>query len=106
MAEGAAVYLLTGMLLVQLVGFWLTVSLCARRLHDLGRSGWWQVAPYVAVIGCFALAEPAWASSLGLTETASELALLSGVVVYLVFLVALGVAPGRDAGPRPDPAAS
>ena len=38
MAEGAAVYLLTGMLLVQLVGFWLTVSL---------------LTPFILLVGFF-----------------------------------------------------
>lgn len=39
---GAALYLLTG------VPFY---ALSARRLHDVGKSGWWQLIPFT-VIGC------------------------------------------------------
>ena len=27
-----------------------TIAVTARRLHDVGRSGWWQVAPYLGIV--------------------------------------------------------
>ncbi len=42
-------------LLVFLVFFVPTISVTARRLHDIGRSGWWQLIGLIPLIGALVL---------------------------------------------------
>ena len=61
-----------------------------RRLHDLGRTGWW--APGINVV----LNASAFALRFALPDGSGA---LLGLVVYLIAIVGLGVAPGQ---PRPN----
>ena len=83
----------------QLALAWLLLTVAARRLHDFGRSGWWQLGVYAVMIGCMAISEPNWADALGIGEIAAGLAELAAYVIYLGFLVALGLIRG-DPGPN------
>jgi uncharacterized membrane protein YhaH (DUF805 family) len=94
-ASGALPTAVVAMLGTQFVVFWLTLSLGARRLHDLGRSAWWQMAPLAVGVSGVALAQPASAQGLGLSETASMAAAVGGAAVYFLFVVVLGCIPGR-----------
>jgi uncharacterized membrane protein YhaH (DUF805 family) len=39
-----------------LLGFLVPIaSVCSRRLHDIGKSGWWQLLNLVPVVGFFVL---------------------------------------------------
>ncbi len=60
------------------------LSITARRLHDAGHSGWWQIAPFIGLV--FA--------GIGVVQASSTLSLLAGIaltfalaIVLLVFLV-------------------
>jgi uncharacterized membrane protein YhaH (DUF805 family) len=77
---------------------WMSACLCCRRLHDAGRSGWWQAPPMLIVVACLAVAEPAYAIALGFDEAAAELVALAGLGLYLVMLMVLGLLP-----PTPGP---
>ncbi|WP_293675777.1 DUF805 domain-containing protein [uncultured Phenylobacterium sp.] len=70
---------------------WLTFTLSARRLHDLGRSGWWQLAPLAATTALLALAEPSWIQALGLNEYVADVAILAAFAVYFGFLFSLAL---------------
>jgi uncharacterized membrane protein YhaH (DUF805 family) len=87
------------MLILDVVVAWMTVCLCSRRLHDTGRSGWWQAPPSVAVVVCFAVAEPALAIGLGLDEAAAGWTGLAGLTLYVAMLTTIGLlrpTPGRN----------
>jgi uncharacterized membrane protein YhaH (DUF805 family) len=93
-------------IIAEFVVAWLMIAVSARRFHDLGRTGWWQLLPFALVIGCLALAEPSWATALGLGDIAMEVAQVVALAIYLGFLLALGLVRG-DPGPNrfgPSPA--
>jgi uncharacterized membrane protein YhaH (DUF805 family) len=93
------------MLASEAVLSWMTVCVCSRRLHDIGHSGWWQVAPLALLTTGYSLAEPSWAVVVGLDERGSLATVLLGVGLYLAFLVALGLR--ASSGPnRFDPPAT
>ena len=60
-----------------------TLSITARRLHDVGRSGWWQVAPLIGLVFAGIGAIQA-SSTLSLAGIALTFAL---AIVLLVFLI-------------------
>lgn len=88
-----------GVLLLEVASTWILTCMVTQRLHDLGRSGWWQLAPVGVACAGFALAEPAWAAGLGLSETAAGVGGIVGALVYLGALVAIGL-PRGSTGPN------
>lgn len=40
-----------------------SIAVCARRLHDIGRSGWWQLIAFVPILGWIVLL--VWTASEG-----------------------------------------
>ena len=42
--------------LIALLTLWFTTAISAKRLHDCDRSGWWQLAHLIPVIGTLCLA--------------------------------------------------
>jgi uncharacterized membrane protein YhaH (DUF805 family) len=80
------------------------ISVTTRRLHDTGRSGWWQllfILPLIPVVGLFALVLLYEADLLNLAIFA-WLAWLVAFIVVLVFLAQASVGDNRY-GPRPEP---
>lgn len=46
--------------LVYLLGLFIpSISVGVRRMHDIGRSGWWLIVPFVGLIFCFFDSTPA-----------------------------------------------
>lgn len=101
-------------LLVNAFGIYVSVCLCNKRLHDMGRTGWWQVAPFVisftALVVSFvafgsAMISGAMASHFGagpapvafmLGGLAGFVALLSlAGLAHLIFLIWIGATPGQ-----------
>jgi uncharacterized membrane protein YhaH (DUF805 family) len=74
---------------------WVWICLVARRLHDIGRSGWWQAVPLALVAGCVAAAEPAWAADLGLDPQAAVALVFVAVAINLAYIAAIGAVPGQ-----------
>lgn len=81
---------------------WMGVCITARRLHDLGRSGWWQALPALVFTACLVAAMPEFGFAAGLGETAVGLISIVGLVVELGFVIALGVLPGQTGENRFD----
>ncbi len=54
-------------------------SITARRLHDVGRSGWWQMSPYIGMI--FGL--------IGTMQESSLLMISSGIIMLVLFILLL-----------------
>jgi len=55
-----------------------SLSITSRRLHDMGRSGWWQVSPYIGAIFSF----------IGLAQE-STILMTSGLILMVVLFVIL-----------------
>ncbi|MEJ2816012.1 MULTISPECIES: DUF805 domain-containing protein [unclassified Caulobacter] len=70
-----------------LIALFAWVCLCTKRLHDMGRSGWWQ-APALALGPVLVVGSALWigfgAAVAALTGGEPELAALAGVGVLLV----------------------
>lgn len=70
-----------------LIALFAWVCLCTKRLHDMGRSGWWQ-APAIALGPVLVVGSALWigfgAAVAALTGGEPELAALAGVGVLLV----------------------
>lgn len=60
MAQGGALSLFSGVLLLGVL--WISMCACARRMHDVGRSGWWSLVAFVPLVnilfGLYALFAP------------------------------------------------
>lgn len=72
---------------------WVSTCLVTRRLHDIGRSGWWQLAPLAIVLAAATFAEPAIAAAVGIGEMGAEVAFIVAIATYLGFLGILGCTP-------------
>jgi uncharacterized membrane protein YhaH (DUF805 family) len=79
-------YVAVLLLAAEAVIAWLSVCLVLRRLHDIGRTGWWLLVP-------------AWAAALGLSDALSVAAYLGGVILWLAFVLGLGFVRGTP-GPN------
>jgi len=87
------------------------IAVQVRRLHDIGRSGWWVGAFYllyvVVLVSAFAIGlsaiggGPAGLASLGLTMGFGALALLIYAIVLLVFFFLPGTVGPNRFGPDP-----
>ncbi|MDX8382361.1 MAG: DUF805 domain-containing protein [Ghiorsea sp.] len=55
-----------------------SLSITSRRLHDMGRSGWWQASPYIGAIFSF----------IGIAQT-STILMTSGLILMVVLFVIL-----------------
>jgi uncharacterized membrane protein YhaH (DUF805 family) len=92
-----------------LVALFAWVCLCTKRLHDMGRSGWWQAPPFalsvVLVVGS-ALWIGVGAALAAITDGNPEVVALAGVGVLLIgifvsfvtmiaFTLWVGVAEGQ-----------
>jgi len=55
-----------------------SLSITSRRLHDMGRSGWWQVSPYIGMIFSF----------IGLAQ-ASDILMIGGSLLMLALFILL-----------------
>jgi uncharacterized membrane protein YhaH (DUF805 family) len=78
------------------------VSVTTRRLHDTGRSGWWQllfILPLIPVVGLFALVMLGVADVLNLVVFAC-VAWMGACIVLLVFLAQASQGDNRY-GPKP-----
>jgi uncharacterized membrane protein YhaH (DUF805 family) len=97
-----------------LIALFAWVCLCTKRLHDMGRSGWWQ-APALALGPVLIVGSALWigfgAAVAALTGGEPELAALAGVGVLLVsiavafismiaFTLWVGVAEGEPVDNR------
>ncbi len=83
------------------VSTWISLATSAKRLHDLGVSGWWIVPLYLASMAGSAVsnAAPPGGGPLGLVLAGVGLVLTFGPIIYL------GAAPGQTGENRfgPDP---
>jgi uncharacterized membrane protein YhaH (DUF805 family) len=93
---------------VVLAAFAYKLNLISRRLHDIGRSAWWQL-PFVAPLG-LAMAASVFATDemisrfQGVTGASAEAALMTVGGVFWAFVLIVGVVPGslsHKYGPPP-----
>jgi uncharacterized membrane protein YhaH (DUF805 family) len=71
------------------IGEGLLIFLCAARLHDLGKSGWWVLIPLSVELGAVIVAIAAF-------STEDDYALLGGAFVAIAaFVLVLGLIPGQ-----------
>jgi uncharacterized membrane protein YhaH (DUF805 family) len=81
--------------LLGLVALFAWVCLCTKRLHDIGRSGWWQVPPFalsVALVVGSVLWIGLGAALAAITDGNPEVVALAGVGVLLIGIVVAFVA--------------
>ena len=65
------------------------IFLCAARLHDLGKSGWWVLIPLCVELGAVVVAIAAF-------STEDDYTLLGGAFVAIAgFIFVLGLIPGQ-----------
>ncbi len=74
-----------------------SIAVTARRLHDVNRSGWWQVAPYGMIIAAAVLA----AMGAFILLWAAGITALVLLVALLVWLIRKGTDGPNDFGPDP-----
>ena len=91
---GAAIYAVA-----EAIVAWIAVCLFARRLHDLGRSGWLQVPALVLTLLGSALIRPQVAGALHLNPTLQAVGVMFGVAAYFGFIISLGLMRGTN-GPN------
>jgi uncharacterized membrane protein YhaH (DUF805 family) len=111
--------------LVHLFAIYVFVCLCAKRLHDMGRSGWLQLAPYIIgflllIVGFILFGSALLSAAMAMRNAspgAASMAVLFGSLggflvvlclaglVHLAFLIWVGATPGQvgDNAYGPDP---
>lgn len=75
-----------------IVSVWIGLATSVKRLHDLGRSGWWLVPLYVVGLIGSGIAQVARAPG---PQPGTELFGLIGLVVSLLPLIYLGAFSGQ-----------
>lgn len=94
-------------LLLWLLALWPALAVAVKRLHDIGRTGWYVLVPVISAIGSAAvLIYGTWEFS-GLPQTATRtdygtlipylLGSVALLLIYLAFIVALGLIKGQAA---------
>jgi uncharacterized membrane protein YhaH (DUF805 family) len=68
----------------------ISVFNAVKRLHDLGRSGWWLVAILAVFVPIAALMEPAW-----FPPPLVMIGVLLEVIFVVGYLIVLGAIPGQ-----------
>ncbi len=71
---------------IGLLNVWVNYALCAKRLHDRNRSGWWLLAPTVTLLVAILLAFVMFAQPEGQREPWN-----SAAVFFTLATVALGI---------------
>ena len=101
---------LLGILLgvIGLVNLWIIYALGAKRLHDRDRTGWWLVAPHLALVVAIVIASQALSLPEGGREPWNTLGVFAffGIVGLLLWLfLEIGFLPGTKGPNRfgPDP---
>ncbi|WGM40621.1 DUF805 domain-containing protein [Caulobacter sp. NIBR1757] len=93
---------------VAVVAFYVMVCLFSKRLHDMGRSGWWQLVPIIAaplllIAGFYSLQGatlvPVGETGLDVRGGVGEWPLFLGILLSMVvgplFFLWAGLTPGR-----------
>ena len=96
--------------LVGLVAVFAWVCLCSKRLHDMGRSGWWQVLPIVlgpvlifgsamsigfsAILGEITNSDTDWATFAGVGGLLVSVAI--AFIAVAAFTLWVGIAEGQN----------
>ena len=85
--------------LVSLVLLWPQICVNAKRLHDMGRTGWWLVAPILIGVAGLAIAF-VMGSGGGIPPQPAIAPLAVVALVSLGFLLWLGLTPGQAGANR------
>lgn len=86
--------------LAQALVAWVAICIFTRRLHDLGRSGWWQLPAFGLTVAGFATARPEVAAAMGTGPTGQAVGVIVGLAAYFGFIISLGIVRGMSGDNR------